>query len=408
MAGVRQFLPHPGIWPIYLFFSPHWRGFTWHRRPFLLPNREVIMNKHFYATSAHRSSRLVALIICVLIVPLLAACGAGSGGSAATATPPQSTATSAAAPLKVAMIAPNRIFDKGYMELAWSGVQLAEKELGAQVKPVEVLDNSLVIKNVDDLVNQGYTVIVMVSPQLRDLAIEAAKKYPQITFIGVDHAQDTVLPNLVGLIFNEDQAGYLAGALAASMSKTGKVGAVLGTDVIPQLWAFGEGFRKGAQDQKPGIEVTLVYHNQVPIEKSFIDPEWGSLQANAMLDNKIDVIFAAAGATGNGTLLAIADRKASGAMGIGVDTDQYTTLSDAQPILLSSSVKQVDQGILTILKQIKDGTVKGGNFRGSIGLAPFHDFESKIPADVKQSLSDLQQKLASGQLTIELPARPTP
>ncbi len=373
---------------------------------FLSMYREAIVNM-FFNSSRQRSSSVSALLIGLLIIPLLAACGAASGG-AATATPPSSPTSTVAPALKVAMIAPNRIFDKGYMELAWSGVQLAEKELGAQVKPVEVLDTTLVIKNVDDLVSQGYTVIVMVSPQLQELSLEAAKKYPQITFIGVDHAQATVQPNLVGLVFNEDQAGYLAGALAAAMSKTGKVGAVLGTDVIPQLWAFGEGFRKGAQDQKPEIEVTLVYHNQVPIEQSFVDPEWGRLQANLMLDQEIDVIFAAAGATGNGTLLAIAERQDSGAMGIGVDTDQYLTLTEAQPILLSSSVKQVDQGILAIIKTIKAGTVQGGNFPGSIGLAPFHDFESKIPADVKQSLSALQQKLASGELKVNLPARPTP
>jgi len=358
------------------------------------------MLNRFESGRSPRRSIVVGLLL-ALLLPLLAACGA------AAPTPPAAPSpTVAAAPLKVALIAPNRIFDKGYVELSWNGVQLAEKELGAQVKPVEVLDGNLVMKNVDDVISQGYNVVVMVSPQLRDQAIEAAKKHPGVTFIGIDHTQDEVLPNLVGLVFREDQAGYLAGALAASMTKTNKVGAVLGTDVIPQLWAFGEGFRKGAEDRKPGVEVTLVYHNQVSIEQSFIDPEWGRLQANTMLDNKVDVIFAAAGATGNGTLLAIADRKASGAMGIGVDTDQYLTLAEAQPILLSSTMKQVDKGILAILKQVKDGTIKGGNFRGTIGLAPFHDFETRIPADVKQSLSELQQKLESGQLTVELPARP--
>jgi basic membrane protein A len=361
------------------------------------------MQNPFVSRRSPRRTRLISLMLLSLLLPILAACGAAAPPPTAAPSP---TVATAAAPLKVALIAPNRIFDKGYVELSWNGVQQAEKELGAQIKAVEVLDDNLVLKNVDDVVSQGYNVVVMVSPQLRDVTIAAAKKYPNVTFIGIDHNQDEVLPNLIGLVFREDQAGYLAGALAASMTKTNKVGAVLGTDVIPQLWAFGEGFRKGAEDTRPGIEVALVYHNQVEVQQSFIDPEWGRLQANTMLDKKVDVIFAAAGATGNGTLLAIAERKSSGAMGIGVDTDQYVTLTEAQPILLSSTMKQVDKGIMAILKQVQGGTIKGGNFRGTIGLAPFHDFETKIPADVKQSLSELQQKLESGQLTIVLPDRP--
>ncbi len=358
-----------------------------------------------FAPQRVRARQRFLLMVLLSVISLV-----GCASSATpTATPAPTATTLAAQPtqLKVAMISPNRIFDKGYLELAWTGVQSAEKALNAKVKPVEVLDHSLVMKNVDELVSQGFNVIVLVSPELRDSAIEAAKKYPQVMFIGVDHFQDEALPNLVGLIFREDQAGYLAGALAALMSKTGKVGAVLGTDEIPQLRAFGEGFRQGALSQKPTIDVTLVYHNEVRIEKSFVDPEWGRVQAEAMMDDGIDIIFTAAGATGSGALQAIAERQDTGVLGIGVDNDQYFTLPETQPILLSSSMKQVDVGILDILKQIQAGSATGGNFYGTIGLAPYHDLESQVPDTVKQKMITLQEQLEQGQITIDL-ATPTP
>ncbi|HYF63332.1 MAG TPA: BMP family ABC transporter substrate-binding protein [Herpetosiphonaceae bacterium] len=344
-----------------------------------------------------------------LALGVLAACGSPSSVAPTnTAAAPAGSGAVKLDKLKVALIAPNRISDKGYIELAWKGVQDAQKELGAEIKALEVLDNNLVAGNIDDLVSQGYNVIVLANQVLADLAAASAKKYPQVVFIGIDQDHPQAPPNLVGLLFREDQAGYLAGALAALMSKTGKVGAVLGTDVVTPLWLFGEGFRRGALDQNPKIEVTLIYHNDVDIDRSFVDPEWGALQGRRMMDSGIDVIFAAAGATGTGTLRAIAQNASSGAMGIGVDADQYFTVPDAQPILLSSARKEVDKGIMDLLRQAQAGTLKGGTFYGSIGLAPFHDLESKVSPEVKQKLGELQQQLASGQLKVELPPRPNP
>jgi basic membrane protein A and related proteins len=363
------------------------------------------MQQPFFAYP--RRLRLAPFIVFTLLITALAACGATTTVAPTSTSAPSGAGAVKIEQLKVALIAPNRISDKGFIELAWKGVQDSEKELGAQTKALELLDKNVVPNNVDDLVLQGYNVIVFASSSLADIAAESARKYPQVVFIGVDQNQPEAPPNLVGLVFREDQAGYLAGALAALMSKTGKVGAVLGTDEVPQIWLFGEGFRKGAQDQKPGIEVTLTYHNDVDIDRSFVDPEWGALQAKSMVDKDIDVIFTAAGATGTGTLRKLAEYKDQGVMGIGVDADQYFTLPDAQPILLSSARKEVDKGILDILRQVRDGSVKGGNFTGSIGLAPFHDLDAKVAPAIKQKLSELQQQLADGKIKLDLPTRPT-
>ncbi len=123
-----------------------------------------------------------------------------------------------------------------------------------------------------------------------------------------DKHPDIPLTNLAGLIFDEDKAGYLAGALAALMSKSGTIGAVLGTDVVPPVWRFGEGYKAGAKSVKPAIKVNVVYHNDVGFDKTFTDPEWGKTTAISMIDKGADVIFGAGGKTGNGALLGCAEK----------------------------------------------------------------------------------------------------
>jgi basic membrane protein A len=172
-----------------------------------------------------RRLRPAPLILFALLIMALAACGSTTTGAPTSTSAPAGSGAVKIEQLKVALIAPNRISDKGYIELAWKGVQDAEKELGAQTKALELLDKNLVPNNVDDLVLQGYNVIVFASSELTDIATESSKKYPQVVFIGIDQYHEQAPPNLVGLVFREDQAGYLAGALAALMSKTDKVGA---------------------------------------------------------------------------------------------------------------------------------------------------------------------------------------
>ena len=139
------------------------------------------------------------------------------------------------------------------------------------------------------------------------------------------------MPGVAGLNFPEDQAGFLAGALAALMSKSGQIGAVLGTDAVPPVWRFGEGYKAGAQYVNPDIKVNVVYHNDVGFDKTFVDPEWGKTTALSMIDKGADVIFGAGGKTGNGALLGGAEKDVPV---IGVDTDQYLTVPEAQKVLL--------------------------------------------------------------------------
>ncbi len=113
---------------------------------------------------------------------------------------------------------------------------------------------------------------------------------------------------MTGVIFDEDKSGYLAGVLAGLMSKSGKIGGVFATDVVPAVWRFGEGYRAGIVSVKPDAEINIVYHNDVGFDKTFTDPEWGKTSTISMIDKGGDVIFGAGGKTGNGALIAVAGK----------------------------------------------------------------------------------------------------
>jgi len=293
-----------------------------------------------------------------------------------------------------------KIDDKSFNQSTWEGVKQAEKDLGAVVQYIETTDSKDYDKNISTFAEAKYDVIVTVGFALGEATIAAAQKYPEVKFIGVDQFQENTIANLTGLSFPEDQSGFLVGALAAMMTKSGKLGAVLGTDAVPPVWRFGEGYRAGALYIKPDVEINVVYHNDVGFDKTFSDPEWGKTTAISMIDKGVDIVFGAGGKTGNGALLGAAEK---GVYAIGVDTDQYFTVPEAQKVLLSSAMKLLTPGTFDLIKLAKDGKFPGGNFMGKAGYAPFHDVESQVPAEVKTKMEELAKSLADGTLQTNVP-----
>lgn len=342
--------------------------------------------------------KLILFLLAVLLLPVLAACG----GADPTAT--SGAAGSGGKKLKVGMVTDiGKLGDKSFNDSAWKGVQDGAKAIGGESRVIETTDPNDYEKNINQFVNEKFDVIVTVGFGLGEATIAAAQKNTGITFIGVDQLQEKPLPNLTALVFDEDKAGFLAGALAASYSKSGKLGAVLGTDAVPPVWRFGEGYRAGAKHIKADITVQTVYHSDVGFDKTFDDPEWGKATALSMIDQGVDVVFGAGGRTGNGALFAAADRKDKGVVAIGVDADQYNTVPEAKAVLLTSATKIIDEGVTGLIKQASDGSLKGGNSTGKVGLAPYHDFDSKIPAETKTKIEDLRKQLESGALKTGVP-----
>ena len=288
------------------------------------------------------------------------------------------------------------IDDKSFNQSAWEGVQQAESELGAFVKYVETKDAKDYATNIGLFADKKYDIIVTVGFALGTATAEAAAKYPDVDFIGVDQFQAEAITNVAGLLFAEDKAGFLAGALAAMMTKSGTVAAVLGTDLVPPVVAFKEGYEGGARYINPDIKLISTYHPG-GLDVAFTDPEWGATTAKQALDQGADVIFGAGGKTGNGALIEVAGNP--GMYCIGVDSDQWETVPEAHPCLISSAMKLITPGVFDLITLSKDGKLPAGNFAGSVGLAPFHDFDDDIPADVKSKLEEIDKGLQDGSIT---------
>jgi len=290
-----------------------------------------------------------------------------------------------------------KVDDKSFNQSAWEGAQEAANVTGGFAKYIETTDPKDYLNNIGQFTAKGYDVIVTVGFLMGEASIEAAKANPTTNFVGVDQFQGEAIPNLTGLVFPEDKAGYAAGYLAGLMTKTNKLGAVLGTDTVPPVKLFGEGYKAGVLAANPEAEVTIVYHEP---NNAFNDPEWGAAEAKKQLAQGADIIFGAGGNTGNGALIEIAKAPGAGEsiFCIGVDTDQFFTVPQAQKCLLTSAEKKLVQGTSDLVIAAKEGAFPGGNFFGNTGLAPYHNTEAVVPDDVKSQVDAVIAGLADGSI----------
>lgn len=289
-----------------------------------------------------------------------------------------------------------QVDDKSFNQSAWEGVQRAESELGATVDYIETQDAKDYAANIALFADKNYDIIVTVGFAMGEATGIAAADYPDIDFIGVDQFQGAEIANVAGLIFPEDRAGFLAGALAAMLSDSGTVAAVLGTDLVPPVVAFKEGYENGARYINPDINLISTYHPG-GLDVAFLDPEWGATTARQAIDQGADVVFGAGGKTGNGALIEVAG--VEGAYCIGVDTDQWETVPEAHTCLVSSAMKLLSPGVFSLVQMSADGNFPSGNFLGDTGLAPFHDFDSQISQDIKDRLAEIDASLRDGSLS---------
>ncbi|MCA9899517.1 MAG: BMP family ABC transporter substrate-binding protein [Ardenticatenaceae bacterium] len=294
--------------------------------------------------------------------------------------------------------------DKSFNQSAWEGAQSAADALGGPVDYIETSDAKDYGANIALFADAGYDVIVTVGFALGEATAEAALTYPDIDFIGVDQFQawqfdeDTSndIPNLAGLIFNEDKAGFLAGALAGMLTETNTIAAVLGTDLVPPVVAFKEGYEAGALYVNPDVTFISTYHPG-GLDVAFTDPEWGASTAAQAIGQGADVIFGAGGKTGNGALIEVASN--AGLFCIGVDTDQWETVPEAHSCLVSSAMKLITPGVFDLISASKDGSFPAGNFFGGVGLAPFHDFDGAVSDEIKTTLEEIDAGLQDGSIS---------
>ncbi len=286
--------------------------------------------------------------------------------------------------------------DYSYNQMAWEGIQQAQVDKVAdKVQYIETVDAKDYAENIDTLAQAGYDVIVTVGSLQADITVSAANSFSNILFIGVDQSQGNTLPNLVGLVFRPDQAGFQAGALAALMTRTNTIAAVFGPETLPAAVELKAGFEAGARYINPAIKVISTYF-PTGYEKVPSDPRWAATIAAQSILSGADIIFDAGGMTGRGALIETASYV--GAYCIGVDGDLWDTVPESRPCLISSTVNYVAQGITDLVKLAHDGSFPTGEFVGTTGLAPYHDFDAVIPQATKDEVSLITTGLVDGSI----------
>lgn len=377
-----------------------------------------------------RGPRAFALAGCLL----LAACSGAAepSPSAAPAASPTSSATSDSSPspvsptaststLKIGVVVDvGRVDDKNFNQYSYEGAKQAAQQLGAEVNYVVPKDASDYDKDIQGFVDQKYNVIVTVGFNFTSATARAAKANPDIWFIGVDEApcvdesgnpDDTftcagdaakLLPKLIGLQFQEDQPGYLAGIVAAAVSKSGVIGAIGGIATAPSNARYLQGYELGAKSYKPDIQVKFGFFSTGDMTKAFGDPTWGKTYGAEFIQQQgVDVLFPVAGGTGNAALDAACD---AGILAIGVDVDEYQSYPSADACLVTSAEKHLSTAVSQTIMSINDGTAKGGirMFDASndgIGYSPFHNAAISVPADVQGKLDTAIAGMKAGTVT---------
>ena len=349
-----------------------------------------------------RRMRGIRLAAGVLALGLgLAACGsdtASSGGGA-------STTSGAAAALKVGLAYDiGGRGDQSFNDSAARGLDKAKSELGLDIKELEATAGETDAQKEDrlrQLAEGGYNPIIAVGFAYAKAVGAVAKDTPNVKFAIIDdftEGTDTG-PNIANLTFAEHEGSFLVGAAAALKSQTGKVGFIGGVNV-PLIQKFEAGFNAGVKAAKPDATVESKYLTQPPDFTGFNDPAKGETAANGMFDAGVDVIYAAAGGSGNGVFKAA---KAKGKQGIGVDSDQYNqpALADVKDVIITSMIKKVDVAVYDFIKSVKDGQFAAGNKiydlkADGVGYATSG---GKI-ADIDAKLKQYQQQIISGQLKV--------
>ena len=328
-----------------------------------------------------------------------------AGVSCGTATGPSS---SCAKTYKVGLVTDvGKLSDKSFNFDSFNGVldAQADSSLCVQGKAIESSVEADYPKNIQTFLDAGYDMIVTVGFKLGDATIKAAKANPNVKFAMVDFADFAELgkpthpANLVGLTFKEDQPGFLAGALAGLMTQTNVIGAVAGLVTVPPVVNYVKGYTAGAKYTNPKVKVLTIYQPESGA-KDFNDPDWGKQQALTFFGQNADIIFGVGGNTGNGGLVAAKEKSK---MCIGVDVDQFVSYPDVASCLITSAQKHLRQAVKTAITNMVNNSWQSGLLtfditNDGIGLAPYHDWDSKISADIKAKITDIEAKLKDGSL----------
>jgi basic membrane protein A len=379
----------------------------------------------------HVSKRLIALGAVSAI--FFAACGGGGATTApaseapAATTAPASEAPMSEAPSEAASAGTDYsgwkacvafdtggLGDKGFNDLAKKGLDDAAAA-GFQTAYSEAQGATDYAANIQRLIDEGCNSIITVGFNQAQATVEATKANTDIAFGQVDATWDEATngatpANFTGLDFQIDEAATLAGYVAAGVSKSGVIG-TYGGQQFPGVTRFMDGYYAGIAlyNKAHGTSAKLLGWDAAKQTGTFVggdnpwgDPAKGEQLAKTFIDQGADIVAPVAGGTGNGSIKAMLAAKG---YAIGVDTDQSLSLPEYAGALLTSAQKVIDVAVLDTFKKNAGGDLGGENYigtlaNGGVGIAPFHDLDSVVPAEVKTEVDKLKADIASGAVKV--------
>jgi basic membrane protein A len=353
------------------------------------------------------------------IVAMLAACcpPPATPEPKATDMPAEPTAV----PFRVGFVTDTGgIDDMSFNTTQWKGVERAAADLGIENQFIQSDEATQYEPNLTEFASQGYDLVIASGFFLGGDLAKVAANYPDVSFSIVDYAYPDpfgvpegvvgnaeCIPNVMGQVFKTDQAAFLAGYVAAGMTKSGKLG-YFGGAKIPTVTIFGVGFQAGMEyyNEVHGTDVVLIgWDNETGeglFTGDFADLTKGKESTESLFDEGADIFMGVGGLIGSPGFDVARER---GGYGVWVDVDGYDLLPEARDVLLTSVMKNMDNSCYDVIKDTMDGNFKGctnyiGDLKNNgVGLAPYHDLEDQVPDDLKAEVAELQEKIISGEIS---------
>ena len=336
---------------------------------------------------------------------LLAGCGAA---------PSSSSSTSASSYLPCIVSDTAGFNDHSFNQLGLQGVEQAAKKLGTSYKEVQSKSSSDYTPNVNQLVSEKCNIIVASGFNLVATVKSAAEANPKTDFAMIDD-NSIKADNVKPVVYNTNEAAFLGGYVAAAYSKSGVV-ATYGGQEIPSVTIYMDGFYDGVQyfNKKNDKNVQVLGWNETSQKGTFVgnftDQNASKTIATNFIDQKADVIVPVAGSLYQGAGAAIKATGADVALE-GVDADLFLTDTNGyQSLMLTSILKNIQPTVATVVQQAAsskkfDSTPYIGTLKNDgVGLAPFHDFASKVPSDLSSQLTTIKQGLIDGSIKAASPS----
>ncbi|WP_066286376.1 BMP family lipoprotein [Arthrobacter sp. B6] len=308
--------------------------------------------------------------------------------------------------------------DQSFNQSSYEGLKKAEAELGIKVNQVESKTNNDFEPNLRAMVTAGCDLTVTVGFLLGDATKEQATANPDSHFAIVDFNYETPISNVKPIVYDTAQAAFLAGYLAAGTTKTGTV-ATFGGVNIPTVTIFMDGYADGVKyyNEQKGTDVKVLGWDKAAQDGSFTGDfekqDVGKQLTQNFLDQGADIVMPVAGPVGKGAGAALNEAKAAGkdVKLIWVDSDGFLTAPEYKDIMLSSVMKQMGDAVENVVKEDVAGNFSNTPYVGTLAndgvrLAPFHDFDSQVPAELKSELDQLKKDIVDGKLKVESEASP--